>query len=239
MEKAILTYRMIEEGDRVLVGVSGGADSLSLLKLLHERSDHGTDDYSLVAVHVDLGFRETEPRASEVLASYFQTLGVDYRIVHTDISRDALDPKARKNPCFICSLYRRKRIYETAEEEGCNKIAYGHHKDDIVETLLINILYGRKIETMSPVQTLFRGRMYVIRPLTYVKADRLKKYARESGLPVVPRLCPVDGKTRRQKINDMIDALQRGEENANIRENVFRSLVHVNMDFAPPVTGET
>jgi len=233
MEKAIFDYRMIENGDRILVGVSGGPDSLSLLKLLTGGLVHVTSDFFLTAVHVNLGFKKSEPQGWQTLEFHFQDVGVNYRTVHTRISDRALDPDARKNPCFICSLYRRREVYKVAHEERCNKIAYGHHKDDIVETLLINILYGRKIEAMSPVQEIFQGRMHIIRPFAYIEENLLKKFAKESELPVLPRSCPIDGHTRRQRVKELIASLQENEKNANIRENIFKSLNHVNVAFAP------
>ena len=231
MEKAIQEYRMIEDGDRVLIGVSGGPDSLSLLHLLKERQRYADEAHALLAVHIDLGFKQAEPENWRTLQSHIQDLGVDYRIVHTDISRHALAPDAKKNPCFICSIHRRRKIYELAHREGCNKIAYGHHKDDIVETLLINILFGRKIEAMNPVQEVFKGRMHIIRPLAYVEEELLKKFAREQKLPGLPRLCPADGRTRRQKVKEIIADLQDSEKKANIRENIFKALAHVHVDF--------
>ena len=234
MEKAILEYRMIERGDRLLIGVSGGPDSLSLLNLLHERCTYGKDDFSITAIHIDLGFEEEGTQAREILENHFQKLGVEYRIIPTEISREALAPDARKNPCFICSHQRRRKVYEATHRENCNKIAYGHHKDDIVETLLINILYGRKIEAMNPVQEVFRGKMHIIRPLVYVEEELLKKYALEKKLPQLPRMCPMDGQTRRQHVKEIIAGLQEQEQNANIRENIFRSLGHVNITFASP-----
>ncbi|HEX9934852.1 MAG TPA: ATP-binding protein, partial [bacterium] len=159
------------------------------------------------------------------------TLGVPHCFVHTEIARSALDEQARKNPCFICSMYRRREIYRIAHAEKCNKIAYGHHQDDIVETLLINILYGRKIGAMNPVQEVFKGQMHIIRPFVYVEEELLKKYALEAGLPVLPRRCPVDGGTRRQKIKEMIRSLQKDEPHANIRKNIFKALQHVEMDW--------
>ena len=233
LEKAIHDYRMIEKGDRVLVGVSGGPDSLTLLKFLHDRMVFNNQSFSLLVAHLDLGFNEPEPVSWKLLETHFRTLGVDYRIIHTRISQDALSPDAKKNPCFICSLYRRRKVYELAHREKCNKIAYGHHKDDIVETLLINILYGRKIETMNPVQEVFQGKMHIIRPLAYIEEALIKKFALEAGLPQTSRLCPMDGLSRRQRVKDIIVDLQESEKNANIRENIFRSLSHVNIAFLP------
>lgn len=233
MEKAILEYRMIEKGDRVMVGVSGGVDSLSLIKLLRERKEYVEPDFSLTAVHIDLGFG-TNKRYQKNLEEFFKNLGVEYRIISTQISKAALAPDATKNPCFICSHYRRKKIYEAAHQEQCNKIAYGHHKDDIIETLLMNILYSRKIEAMSPVQEVFKGRMYIIRPLTYVYEHLIKTFAEENNFPVIKSGCPVDGKTRRDTVKAIIRDLQKKEKKANIKENIFKSLRHVNVSFNSP-----
>lgn len=233
MEKAIQEYRMIEDGDRILIGVSGGPDSLSLLRLMLGRQKYGREKCDLIVGHIDLGFRQKKPTNRSRLESYFQSLDVDYRIVQTDISEHALAPDAKKNPCFICAIQRRRKTYELAHREHCNKIAYGHHKDDIVETLLINILFGRKIEAMNPVQEVFKGRMHIVRPLAYVEEELLKKFAKEQSFPKLPRLCPADGKTRRQKVKEIIATLQDTEKKANIRENIFKALSHVNIDFQP------
>lgn len=232
MEKALQEYRMVRRGDRILIGISGGPDSLSLFHLLRERFQHQRDIY-LLAAHIDLGFPQSGSPQSEILESHFRASGIDYRVIHTNISAKFLADDAKKNPCFICSLYRRRKIYELAHAESCNKIAYGHHKDDIVETLLINILFGRKIEAIRPVQEVFQGKMSIIRPLSYVEEELLKKYAVESGLPQLSRLCPYDGQTRRQKIKEMISDLQKSEAHANIRENIFKSLSHVSLDIGP------
>jgi tRNA 2-thiocytidine biosynthesis protein TtcA len=133
-------------------------------------------------------------------------------------------------------MYRRKEIYKIAAGEKCNKIAYGHHQDDIIETLLINILYGRKIGAMNPVQDVFGGKMRIIRPFVYVEEAMLKKFASEAGLPVLPRLCPMDGNTRRQKVKELIRSLQKSEKYANIRKNIFKALQHVELDW-PKVKG--
>ncbi|MBN2105358.1 tRNA 2-thiocytidine(32) synthetase TtcA [bacterium] len=227
-EKAIHDFDMIRPGDRVLIGVSGGSDSMCLLQFFREGLGLLIHDYSFLAVHIDLGFEKKDTS----MDSYFNALGVDYRIVKTDIASSALDPEAKKNPCFICSLYRRREIYHVAKQEECNKIAYAHHKDDIVETLLINILYGRKIETMQPVQEVFSGNMFIIRPFTYIDESMLKQFAREMKLPMFEKHCPIAGHTRRDKVKQMIRTLQQQEKNANIKENIFKSIYHVNVGYS-------
>jgi tRNA 2-thiocytidine biosynthesis protein TtcA len=222
---------MIRPGDRILVGVSGGADSLALMMFLKHGFVHVTNDFSLVAVHVDLGFKESGERLSENLERIFQKSDVEYRIVHTKISDQAFAEGAKKNPCFICSQYRRRNVYEVAHQYQCNKIAYGHHMDDVIETLLINVLFGRKIEAIYPVQEIFKGTMQIIRPFFYIEEALIKKLAVEYRFPRFSKPCPVDGATRRQKVKSIIEKLQSEEKTANIRMNIFRSLFHVNVNF--------
>ena len=231
MEKGIVDFRMIRPGDRIAVGVSGGPDSLSLLNLLLDGFGYATNDFTLVAVHIDMGFAHPGgKRNRDLLEGHFRDLRVNYRIVQTAIAEEILPPKARKNPCFVCSLLRRKAVYEAADSEKCNKIAYGHHQDDIVETLLLNILYGRKIGTMYPVQPVFRNRFTLIRPFVYIEEAQLKRFAAQSRLPLTQRLCPMDGNTRRQRVKEMIALLQRTERFANIRKNIFKSLYHMELE---------
>ncbi len=229
LDKAILEYDMIRKGDRILACISGGPDSLSLLKLLMERQIYPDRPFFLTALHIDLGFEEKDPRISGQIRGYFEKLRIPHQIVHTRIGEMAHAPHAGKNPCFICSHERRRHVYETAYSEGCNRIAYGHHKDDIVETLLINILFGRKIEAINPVQDVFKGTLQIIRPLMYIEESLLKRFALEEGFPSYPRLCPTDGASRRQKVKELIQDLQKGEKNANIRENIFKSLRHIHL----------
>lgn len=234
VEKAIFDFKMIENGDRILIGVSGGSDSLALLKMFHDGLALAPKQFSYIAVHIDMGFEDPSPQLWETLEQHFQSIQVAYKIVHTKIAELALDPNAKKNPCFICAHNRRRKIYEIAHELGCNKIAYGHHKDDIVETLLINILYGRRIEAMSPIQSVFQERMHIIRPFSYIEEELIKQFAAESNLPVAPKLCAMDGNSRRDTVKQMIARIQAQEKNQNIRENIFKSLRHVNMDIPFP-----
>jgi tRNA 2-thiocytidine biosynthesis protein TtcA len=229
MESGIADFRMIRPGDRIAVAVSGGPDSLALLNLLSDGFGYVTSDFSILAVHIDMGFRQAGPANRNTLEAHFRSLRVDYRIEETAIADELFSGLLRKNPCFVCSLLRRKRLYEIADREGCNRIAYGHHQDDIVETLLLNLLYGRKIGTMYPVQSLFQNRLTLIRPFVYIEESRIKRFAAESGLPVLPRLCPVDGNSRRTAVKEMIRTLQKTEKHANLRKNLFKSLYHVDL----------
>ncbi|MCK5148737.1 tRNA 2-thiocytidine(32) synthetase TtcA [bacterium] len=228
--KALRTHKMIQEGDRVLIGVSGGKDSLALLQLMVERQRYVKPHFTLIAGHIDGGFPGSSPQNLRSLRQHFEDLGIESHIIKKNIAEQALDPNATKNPCFICSHHRRHAIYKLAHDTNCTKIAYAHHKDDIIETLLLNIFYGRKIEAMHPVQEVFRGSMHIIRPLAYADESLIRQYARKMMFPIWPKICPADGKTRRERIKKLIRDLQIEEKNANIKENIFKSLQHVHLD---------
>ncbi|MBW1668665.1 MAG: tRNA 2-thiocytidine(32) synthetase TtcA [Deltaproteobacteria bacterium] len=172
MGKAIHTREMISEGDHVLVAVSGGKDSLSLLWLLRERLKRVPIEYGIIAVHVDVGFGSD---SAERMKSFFTEHGFDYRIVRTDIGPKAHGPENRENPCFLCSRLRRKILFELANELGCNKIAFGHHKDDVIETFFLNLFYGASLSTMMPVQDFFQGKLTIIRPMSFYRGNKKVK----------------------------------------------------------------
>jgi len=226
MGKAIHRYEMIKDGDRILVGVSGGKDSLSLLQLLHERRKRIPIGYDLIPVHIDLGFGID--RAHD-LEDYFRGLGLTYHIESTDIGRRANSAENRENPCFLCAWERRKKLFHLAHQLKCDKIALGHHKDDIIETLLLNIFYSAEISTMLPLQALFKGKMTLIRPLALVEEKSLERFAEEMGLPVGPSGCPSSGRTKRKEVKDLIETLAR--KNSKVKGNIFRSLSNVKLEY--------
>ncbi|MDD3249319.1 MAG: ATP-binding protein [Smithellaceae bacterium] len=227
LEKAVLDHRMIEEGDRVLVGVSGGADSYALLDLLDSPMIF-VPRFSFIPVYIDMGF-DQEFTAYQLLEKYLQTHQYAYVMEKTDIGTLAHSDFNRKNPCFLCSRLRRKRIFEIADEKGCNKIAFAHHRDDIIETFLINIFYGREISAMLPNQSIFGGKLHIIRPLAYLSEDLLKKYAREREFPMVENACPTSGNSRRNYIKKLLDQLEI--DNPDIRHNIYTAMSHVKQDY--------
>src|SRR5664280_1473395 len=223
LEKAVLDYNMIEEGDRVLIGVSGGADSYALLDLLDSPMIF-VPQFSFIAVNIDMGFDPTY-RAYEELEKYLQENNYRYVMEKTDIGNLSHSDFNKKNPCFLCSRLRRKRIFEIADAEGCNKIAFAHHRDDIIETLLINMFYGREISTMMHNQTIFGGKLHIIRPLAYLQEELVKKYSRERQFPAVKNECPTSENSRRIYIKKLLNELER--ENKDIRHNIFQAMTHV------------
>jgi tRNA 2-thiocytidine biosynthesis protein TtcA len=227
LEKAILDYGMIAEGDRVLVGVSGGADSFALLDLLNTPMIF-VPKFSVTAVHIDLGFAGGEGVA-ELIEGELKKMVSDYVIEKTEIGPLAHSEFNRKNPCFLCSRLRRKRIFEIAEAKGCNRIAFAHHRDDIIETLLINLFYGREISTMKPDQSIFKGALHIIRPLSYLREGLIKKYAGERGFNVVANRCPTSKTSKRIYIKELLHSLER--ENRQIRHNIWTAMHHVKTDY--------
>ena len=226
MGKAIHRYGLIQDGDRIIVGVSGGKDSLTMLHLLHERRRRVPIRYKLVPVHIDLGF---DSKRANILKDYFETQGFSYHIEFTDIGKRANSPENRENPCFLCSWERRKRLFQLAHRLKCNKVALGHHKDDIIETLLLNIFYSGEISTMVPIQTLFKGKITLIRPLALIEEKKIERFAREMGLPFGPSGCPNSGKTKRREVKELIEALEK--KNRKVKGNIFRSLSNIKLDY--------
>jgi tRNA 2-thiocytidine biosynthesis protein TtcA len=221
--KAIADYNMLSDGDKVVVAVSGGKDSLTLLRILQDRLKFVPIKYELLAVHIDLGYPCQHPK---ILARHFENLGVKYHIEKVDI----LKGKTRKDiSCFWCSWNRRKALFQVANRYGCTKVALGHHKDDIVETILLNLFFQGEISAMSPNQELFKGKIMIIRPLAYVEEDMIRRFAREADFPHEKCSCPNSLTSRRTKITEMIKDLEK--ICPEIKTNIFRSVKRIKTDY--------
>jgi tRNA 2-thiocytidine biosynthesis protein TtcA len=221
---------MIEEGDRLLIGVSGGADSYALLDLLDSPMIF-VPRFSFIAVNIDMGF-DSDFVAYREMQKYFEENHYPCVMEKTDIGNLAHSDFNKKNPCFLCSRLRRKRIFEIADAEGCNKIAFAHHRDDIIETLLINMFYGREISTMMPNQSIFGGKLHIIRPLAYLREDLVKKYSRERQFPAVKNDCPTSLTSKRIYVKNLLNELER--DNKEIRDNIYKAMSHVKSDYLLP-----
>jgi tRNA 2-thiocytidine biosynthesis protein TtcA len=226
--KALHQYDMISHGDRILVGLSGGKDSFILMWTLSERLKRIPINYELYSVHVDLGF---DDGFSKSLAEYCRQIGFELRVEHTDYGVLAHSSKNRENPCFLCSRLRRKRLFEIADELGCNRLALGHNKDDIIETLFMNIFYAGEISSMLPFQSFFQGKFSVIRPLAFVDEDVIERFAKEKGYPVFKNPCPSIKSSKRHEIKKILTQLYRN--NTKVKGNIFRAMHHVKMDYLP------
>ncbi len=217
---------MLQDGDRIVVGISGGADSLTLLWMLAERRPRIPINFELFPVHIDPGF---EGSFSEPLKAYFADSGFPLRVEHTDYGVLGHSASNRENPCFLCSRLRRKRLFEIADEMGCNKLALGHNKDDIIETLFLNVCYAGEISTMVPSQTFFKGRFTVIRPLAFADQDLIRAFAGEQHFPEFVNPCPSATHSKRQELRTLLKQLYRS--NKKIKGNIFRAMSRVKLDY--------
>ena len=226
MGKAIHDYNMTEEGDHILVSVSGGKDSISLLWLLRERIKRIPIKYRITAVHVDPGFGSD---SAARMRSFFKAHGFEHEIIESDCGPKAHSPENLENPCFLCSRLRRKAVFQLADKLKCNKIAMGHHKDDIIETLFLNIFYGASVSTMMPVQQFFNGQLTVIRPLYMIDESIIKKYAESMGLPRIDLGCPTAGSSKREEIKEMLNGFYMTSK--KIKGNIFHAIQNVKTEY--------
>jgi tRNA 2-thiocytidine biosynthesis protein TtcA len=217
---------MIADGERIAIGLSGGKDSLTLCWILKNRIKHIPVNYELTAIYIDPGF---ENGCAKDLEKYCERSKIQLIVEHTDNGLVAHSTENRENPCFLCSRLRRKRMFEIAESIGAKKIALGHHKDDIIETLFLNMFYSGEISTMSPRQELFKGAMTIIRPLAFLDEPIISKFSQMMEFPVFKNPCPSSDRTKRHEIKEMLLKFYRS--NRKIRGNIFRAMHHVKRDY--------
>lgn len=204
--RAIQDYHMIEEGDRIAVGISAGKDSLTLLLALKHLQHFYPKKFEIEAITISLGFEHFD--LSKV-RSFCEQLGVHYTVYETQIGKIVFDERKESNPCSLCSKMRKGALNDKAKELGCNKIALGHNKDDINETLLMSLFYEGRIHTMSPMTYLEGANLTIIRPLIYVPEKDIKYFVKKENLPVVKSPCPVDGTTKREITKQLIYKLEK------------------------------
>ncbi len=228
--KAIGDFSMIQQGDKILVAVSGGKDSYTLLDALEILRHRAPVNYSILAVHIDTG---APGMKSGLVESYLKQHGYEYRIERTDILQIALENNRNKKLlCALCSRLRRGLLYSLASKLGCNKIALGHTMDDLIETLLMNIFFNGQVKAMPAKSVSDNYKVTVIRPLIYVRAEAALDYASNLEAPLIDPECPVSMSARltnRQKIRRIISGLEK--EHPLIKDSIFASLKHINRDY--------
>ena len=205
MRSCIDDYHMIEEGDRIAVGVSGGKDSLTLLALLAALRAYYPRHFELEAVTVDMGLEGMDFSGVE---AFCREKKIPYTLVRTEIGKIIFDYREEKNPCSLCAKMRRGALHDVLLAHGCNKIALGHHYDDAVETFLMSLFYEGRISCFEPVTYLTRTGITQIRPMLYIGEKAIARFAEQEGLPVVHNTCPADKHTKRQEVKELIASLQ-------------------------------
>ena len=221
VRRAIDDYHMIDEGDHIAIGVSGGKDSLALLYALSGLQKYYPNHFTLCAVTVDLGFQNFH---LDKITELCEELQVPYHIVKTDSGKIIFEDRKESNPCSLCAKMRKGALNQAMKEIGCNKIAYAHHKDDVVVTMLMSLLYEGRFHTFSPVTHLDRMDMTVIRPLIYVKEADVKGFVNKYHVPVAKSPCPADGNTKREYVKQLL--AQLNHENPGVKERLFTAIMN-------------
>ena len=226
--KAINDYKLISDGDRIAVAISGGKDSLLMAKMFQELKKYSNIDFELVFLAMDPGYRDDIRVKLEELCKY---LNIPVEIFESGIFR-ITDEIARDNPCYMCARMRRGALYNKAEELGCNKLALGHHYDDVIETTMMNILCSGNFKTMLPkIKSSKSGKMQIIRPLYYIREEYIKRFVRYTGIEPLDCACTVTSKkagNKRYEIKELISSLSENFD--NVEKSIFKAAQNVNID---------
>ena len=224
IRKAVDDYHMIEDGDKIAIGISGGKDSLTLLYGLHGLMRFYPKKFTIYAVTVDLGFDNLNlDKIKELCAQ----LEIPYTIVKTDIANIIFNERKETNPCSLCAKMRKGALNEAIKAAGCNKVAYAHHKDDVVETMLMSLIFEGRFHTFNPVTYLDRMDIKVIRPLMYMNESDVIGFVNKNQVPVVKSPCPADGYTKREYVKNLLKQLN--QENPGVKERMFTAIQNSNM----------
>lgn len=226
--KAVDEYQMIEEGDHIAVGISGGKDSLTLLYALHGLKRFYPKKFDLTAITVDLGYEEFDLTPIQELC---KELEIPYIIEKSDIYNILFNIRKESNPCSLCAKMRKGALNDAIKKVGCNKVAYAHHKDDIIETMLLSLIFEGRFHSFSPRTYLDRMDLTVIRPIMFVDEMDVIGFQNKYQLPVVKSKCPVDGHTKRQYAKELVRQLN--QEHPGAKERMFHAILNGNIQGWP------
>lgn len=224
IRKAVDDYNMIEDGDKIAVGLSGGKDSITLLMGLKALQRFYDKKFEIIAISINPGF---EFFNSEFLKKTCDDIGVQYIEEESHIKEIVFDIRAEKNPCSLCANLRRGILNSTAIREGCNKIALGHNEDDVLETFFLNLLYGGNINTFAPTSYMDRSKITLIRPLIYAPEKSIKTFVKKNNIEVMPKCCPMDGVSKREDMKKLIWEFQKQIPNA--KANIYGAIKRGNI----------
>ena len=228
VRQAIDDYRLIDSDDKIAVGVSGGKDSLVLLTALHHLQHFYPNSFTIHAITVNTGFSDFD---LSPVQRYCDERSIPYTIVDTEIARIVFDERHEPNPCSLCAKLRKGAFNRKALELGCNKIAYAHHRDDLINTLFMSMMFEGNIHTFSPKTELDRTGLTLIRPLIYVKEVDVIGFQRKYNLPVCKNPCPVDKKTTREYVNKLTNQLNR--DYPGVKDRIFHGIQNAEFDDWP------
>ena len=224
VRRAVDDYKMIDNGDKIAIGLSGGKDSICLLLALATLRRFYPNKFDIEAITVSLGYEGTDFNPMRELC---QSVGVNYTVIDTDIGDIIFKERKESNPCSLCAKMRKGALNDKADELGCNKIALGHNRDDITETFLMSLIFEARINTFAPVSYLDRKKLYSIRPLMYVPEKDIKSYINKNNIKIVKNPCPANGNTKRQEIKELIHEL--GKKYDNLDGKIFSAIQRSNI----------
>ena len=219
VRKAVDDYKMIENGDKIAIGISGGKDSLTLLYALKNLQRFYPKKFDIIAITVDLGFENLN---LDKIKDLCKELEVEYIIKKTEIGKIVFEDRKESNPCSLCAKMRKGALNDAIKEAGCNKIAYAHHKDDVVDTMMMSLVFEGRFHTFSPVTFLDRTELTVIRPLMYMNEADVIGFIHKYNVPVVKSPCPADGHTKREYIKQLIRQINL--EAPGVTERMFTAI---------------
>ena len=225
VRRAVDDYKMIEENDKIAIGLSGGKDSISLLLALSDLRKFYPKKFDICAITVSLGFDGSDFTPMKELC---KKIDVDYHVIDTQIGEIIFDARKESNPCSLCAKMRKGALNNKADELGCNKIALGHNRDDIIETFMMSLIFEARISTFQPVSFLEKKKLFSIRPLMYVPESDIKGYIRKNNLPIIKNPCPANGNTKRQEMKELIKDLCRKYDNADTK--IFNAISRSKID---------
>ena len=218
LRKAVTDYDLINENDNIAVGVSGGKDSYTLLTVLKAYQRFSPCKFSLEAVYVDMGFKNNN--IIENIENYCKKIDVHLTVIKTDIAEIIFENRKEKNPCSLCSKMRRGVLCDTAKKLGCNKLALGHHQNDLIETFILSMLYESRLSTFLPSAYMDRTKITVIRPLIYVEEKEIENFSK--NLPITKNPCPADKNTKREYIKNLLNNIEKDIPFA--KRNIFSAI---------------
>jgi tRNA(Ile)-lysidine synthase TilS/MesJ len=221
LRRGVTDFDMIQDGDKIAVGLSGGKDSNTLLYAMKLYQGFSPHKFDLKAITISLGLPGFD---TEALRQFCRSIGVELTIVDTYIGHLLFDVRREKNPCSLCANMRRGALNNAALRIGCSKVALAHHKNDAVETLLLSMFYESRISTFSPVTYLSRKGITLIRPMIYAPESEIRTAVKKNSIPVIHNPCPADGKTRRQFVKDLLRQL--GRDIPDIENHIFKSILN-------------
>ncbi|MDG4476434.1 tRNA lysidine(34) synthetase [Thiovibrio frasassiensis] len=224
--RAMHLYQMLADGDRVMIAVSGGIDSLVLAWLLKEWRHKAPIRYELLAVHLDMGFGGVE---YDLVKEQLRRIDLPMLLERTEFGHKALLAENGKSGCYHCARQRRSRLFSLADEHHCNKLAFGHHQEDIIETFFLNLFYGGNLSAMAPKQELFAGKLALIRPLAMVGKKQIVELGQSLGITPVTNPCPLAADSRRETIRTWLTPLY--EKDPALKATIFASLGNVRTDY--------